>query len=276
MYAEGELSVAEGTHEYAKQLESAGQRDVKLLFDHRQAGGQWDLSKRSERLSALREAYGPAASWMDLSAIADYWDDPQASHAEFRRFFLNQPVALAVNAFDINRWAQLEDRDAEAPSRVVLVVDVPVDQKFATIGVAGDGPDGRALVMCLREPDTGWVAGKIVELLALRDIVEVALTPGAARGVAGDLARAGVEFTKLSGVEVAASCSAFQESVKLGGVSHVGQPVLDAAVGSAKTRSMGEGETWERDGRVDISPLVACAAAAYRYATTEAPMPAVY
>jgi hypothetical protein len=31
---------------------------------------------------------------MDLEAIADYWDDPQVSEAEFRRFWLNQPVPL--------------------------------------------------------------------------------------------------------------------------------------------------------------------------------------
>ena len=78
MYGEGEESVAEGTHAYAMKHK----RDGTLLFDHRQASEKWDLTKRGERMKALREAYGPAAAWMNLDAICDSWDDPQVSEAD--------------------------------------------------------------------------------------------------------------------------------------------------------------------------------------------------
>lgn len=92
MYADGEGSVAEGTHSFAKDAPPKVRRT--LLFDHRQAAMSWDLSRRGDRIKALREAYGPASSWMDLPALADSWDDPQVSEADFRRFWLNQPVPL--------------------------------------------------------------------------------------------------------------------------------------------------------------------------------------
>jgi hypothetical protein len=181
MYAEGERSVAEGTHAYAKSMEG---RASTLLFDHRQAADHWNLDKRAERIAALKEAYGPAAAWMNLGAIADYLDDPQASEAEFRRFFLNQPVSLKkVATFDVAQWVTLENPQAQAPQRVVLVIDVAPYRSSATIAVAGDGTPGKTLVLVSCVP-FGQVAAKVSELVGAHDIAEVALTSAAAPGCA--------------------------------------------------------------------------------------------
>jgi hypothetical protein len=97
-------------------------------------------------------------------------------------------------------------------------------------------------------------------------VVEVSLTAGEAKGLAGDLTQAGVEFEKMTGVDIAASCTAFQAAVTQGTVCHVGQPDLDNAVANARTRRMGDAETWDRDDfQTDISPLVAAAAAFHRW-----------
>lgn len=275
MYVQGEGSVAEGTHKYAKKLESASGRAASvLLFDHKQASDDFDLSVRSQRMSALKEAYGPAAAWMNLAAIADYWDDPQASEEEFRRFWLNQPVSVKAerSVFDVVGWVSLEDREIKPPSRVALTVHVAEYQASSTIAVAGD-VDGSTVVLVLVGDGMGWVCQKMVELVATRDIVEVALCPGEARGLAGDLTRAGIEFEKLPGTDIAASCTAFQSavtesvaSVRAGGrpsIRHTGQRELDAAVAHAKTRRFGAAETWQ-DGTG--SALVAAAAAFHRWA----------
>lgn len=94
MYAPGENSVAEGTHEYAKAVAEGRLKDAGLLFDHREAAAKWDPEKRRDRLAGLKEVYGPAAAWMDLEAICDSWDDPQTSHAEWIRYWFNRPVSL--------------------------------------------------------------------------------------------------------------------------------------------------------------------------------------
>jgi phage terminase large subunit-like protein len=264
MYAEGENSVAEGTHAYAK---ASDRRDGKLLFDHRQASDHWNLDKRAERIKALREVYGPAAAWMDLPAIADYWDDPQATEAEFRRFWLNQPVPLVdPSVFDVVQWAALADRTVEQPSRVALVVDVSPDQWWSCIGVAGQSGD-KTVVLCHSGRGTDWVTPKIAELLESRGVDEVALfTGGQARALQPDLTRAGIEFVKLSQADMSAACAAFQQAVKDGTVVHVGQPELDVAVANAKTRKVGENDQWDRrEPKTDISPLVACSGAFYRW-----------
>lgn len=278
MYAEGEKSVAEGTHTYAKSLQQLGRNDGKLLFDHRQASEHWDLGKRSERIKALKEAYGPAAAWMDLEAIADYFDDPQASEAEFRRFWLNQPVPLASpDVFDVVRWSSppLLDRDVAPPDRAVLTIAVSPDRRQACIGVAGD-VGGRTLVLC-HSLSLSAVAGKVLELQDARDIIEVRLAGAAARVLAPDLVKAGVEFEVMPQTEMGAACGAFQQAYKDAALVHVGQAELDTAVANAQTRRVGESEQWDRrDPKGDDSPLVAASAALYRFGLQEAPMPAIY
>lgn len=183
----------------------------------------------------------------------------------------------AASVFDMAQWMRLEDTTVGQPSRVVLVVDVPVDQKYASIGVAGDADLERVLVMCVRQQGTAWVADVINDLVNQRDIAEVCLTPGAARGLGPDLVQANIVFRKLSATDVAASCSAIQEAVKTGRICHVGQDELTAAVAGAQTRRMGDGETWDRsEEQTDVSSLVACAAAAYAWGLQDSPLPAIY
>jgi hypothetical protein len=197
MYAEGEKSVAEGTHAYAKALAARhGGEGGKLLFDHRQASDHWNLDRRPERIKALREAYGPAAAWMDLEAIADYWDDPQASEAEFRRFWLNQPVPLVnPNGIDLMKWSQppLLDQSVEAPTPAALVVDIEADRSSSSIGLASEAGE-KTLVMCRHQVGTAWLVPKIIELVSSLDVIDVALTPDQAKAIKPDLVKAGIDF----------------------------------------------------------------------------------
>lgn len=274
MYAAGEQSVAEGTHDYAKKLEKAGRSDGKLLFDHRQASDHWDLEDRGERIKALMESYGPAAAWMDLEAIADYWDDPQASHAEFKRFWLNQPVPLVdLDVFSFEKWKTLKDTSVPAPDRAVLVVAVAQNQSWSCIAVAGATPSGKTLVMCHSLEGTAGVAGKLVELRASRNIAEVALMGAQAKALKPNLVKAGVEFETLTGSDEGASCAAFQTAVKDSTVVHLGQAELDLAVKNAQVRTAGESVRWDRrDPKVDDSPLVAASGAFYRWGLTTGPV----
>ena len=66
--------------------------------------------------------------------------------------------------------------------------------------------------------------------------------------------------------DMGAACAAFQEAVKSKTVAHVGQGELDTAMTHARTRYTGETEVWDRrEQSIDISPLVACSAAFYRW-----------
>lgn len=120
MYEPGQDSVAEATHTYYKAIREGRVRDADaagLLFDHRQAKDGTDLTNRDALLAGLREAYGPAAAWMDLDGIvAEIWD-PQSAPSDSRRYWLNQPVAAEDALLDPAEWAKcasdlrLEDGD---------------------------------------------------------------------------------------------------------------------------------------------------------------------
>jgi hypothetical protein len=267
MYAAGEGSVAEGTHAYA-QGSSRSRRH--LLFDHRQASESWDISIRKERLSALREAYGPAAAWMNLEAIADSYDDPQVSHAEFCRFWLNQPVPL-VNpndgAIDAVTWADLLNMLAPAPTAATVVLDVSPDRRSASIGTASEGSEGRTLWMVETAGGTAWVVPKLKLIRDAQNVLEVALNPrGQAAVLIPELIAAGIPYEELKTADLGASCAQSITDIEQGRIEHVGQTELDAAVMNARTIRRGEVEVWDRrDRAVDISPLVACSAASYRW-----------
>ena len=94
-------------------------------------------------MSALREAYGPAAAWMNLGAIADSYDDPQVSEGEFRRYWLNQPVPLVEAPKGVMpNWAVLAS--AEALPKVQSVgVALDLDRAWCSVGGAGVADAGR-------------------------------------------------------------------------------------------------------------------------------------
>jgi len=175
------------------------------------------------------------------------------------------PDTETAGVIDLAQWAALKG-DAEPPERATLVVDVSPDRKRASIGVAAEARDGRVLVMVTTGPGVAWIVPELVRLREKRDIVEIALQPTSQAGsLIPDMVKAGVEFEALTSTQMGQACASFIEGVKQKRFVHVGQHELDAAVGNARTRFSREAELWDRRNRaIDISPLVAASAAAFR------------
>ncbi len=124
MYAPGEGSVAEGTHEYAKAVAEDRVSDGGLLFDHREAAPKWDPKYKTHRISGLKEVYGPAAEWMPLDAISSSYDDPQTSSAEWIRYWFNRPVSLQGQWLSQQAWDECQvSREIPDGADVVLSLD---------------------------------------------------------------------------------------------------------------------------------------------------------
>ncbi len=143
---------------------------------------------------------------------------------------------------DLKQWAERKAAsDTPAPSRAALVIDVSPDRQRASIGVAGDGPDGKTLVMVVTGPGTAWVVPEVVRLCGKRDVVEVAVFPQSAAGaLIPDLVKGGVGFEALTRTHLGQATASFIEGVKDDRLTHVGQMELDAAVANARTRFSGE------------------------------------
>lgn len=187
MFAPGEQSVAEGTFEYARAAEEGRASNLGLLFDHKEAPAKFDARKPRDRIAGLKAAYGPAASWMDLKAIADSYDDPQTSPAQWERYWFNRPRSIQGAWLAQLDWdlcsAGVPIPDGES---VVLALDASLsDDSTALVAVSvGEQPHVHLVGLWERPPDAAdWTVdiGAVedaVRLAALRwKVLEVACDP---------------------------------------------------------------------------------------------------
>ena len=93
MYLPGDKSVAEETHELAKAISEGKTKRQRLLFDHREADPDIDLSDEAAVRAGLIEAYGPFAQIMDIDRIIDEIYDPRNDPQDSRRYYFNQPTS---------------------------------------------------------------------------------------------------------------------------------------------------------------------------------------
>lgn len=137
MYAPGENSVAEMTHEaYAK-----GQLP-RFLFDHKGITQPVDLADDEALERALRYVYGSFAEMMDLPRVMADLRDPRYDENEQRRYFLNERRAGSARWMDPQVWA----------ARTDTACGVPPDGSPVTLGFDGAiSRDAAALVGCTRD-----------------------------------------------------------------------------------------------------------------------------
>jgi hypothetical protein len=136
MYAPGEASVAEATHEAVR----AG-KAPRLLFDHKGVEAEVDLADDPAVDAALRYVYGPFIEAMDLDRLKAELRDPAADENEQRRYFFNERRAGSARWVDPAVWA------ARADASVVVA-----DGQSVTLGFDGSiSRDSSALVGCTRD-----------------------------------------------------------------------------------------------------------------------------
>ena len=117
---------------------------------------------------------------------------------------------------------------------------------------------------------------QVQKMMSSRNIVEVAITNGAARALEPALVEACIEYKRLTQADAAAAYSTMQEAIKNATICHLDQDELNTAMVMTRTRFIVSGESEVFDRRkysVNLSPAVACACALYRWGMVAAPMP---
>ena len=158
-YLPGEGSVAEASAVYWEQIQNGEVREEGLLYDHREAPADVDMSDHDSLLEALRYVYGCSSSlpcvlpghnhapgWIDLERIiAEIWD-PATDPQDARRFYLNQ-ITYAADSY----LAHHEVAGAENKDRKVLKGEAITLGFDGSRGQSGDTkrkPDATGLVGC--------------------------------------------------------------------------------------------------------------------------------
>ena len=164
-YEPGELSVAEGTMDYARLVRQGKVPDSRLYFYHRQAGDDHDLQTTEGLRNAVLEACGDTASWTDVDGIVELALDPQTDRSYWERVWLNKPVQAASQVFPIDLIKQFAHPGWKPPDGDVITLGFDgAMTRDATAIVGTHVPTARQFLVALWEcptnakgqPDPDW------------------------------------------------------------------------------------------------------------------------
>lgn len=164
-YRPGFDSVAEDSHKaWLLQREGRLRNESGLLFDHREAPADVDITDRSSMLAGLALTYGCSADgpcalaargdhgphepgWADLGRVlADFWD-PATDPADGRMYFLNQITSASDSWLSALQWRACGPQRGDEPR--VVTPGEPVTLGFDGSKARAKGKaDATALVGC--------------------------------------------------------------------------------------------------------------------------------
>lgn len=162
-------------------------------------------------------------------------------------------------AISLEAWRDVEDERSVLADPVCLAWDVSPGRR-TSVAAAGMSETGEMHVEVIHSrAGTGWLPGRIAELLERHEVLEVAcdgLGPSAA--IAGRVEELGIEVRRTTAGEYAEACGLFADGVGEKTLRHIGQEELDVAVRGARTRPLVDRWAWSRTKSVaDVGPLVA-------------------
>lgn len=150
---------------------------------------------------------------------------------------------------------------------VAFGCEISEDRAHAAVVAAGRAESGKILVDLA--PFYGHpraVIARISELYAAHDPVAVVVDGRSqAATLIGALADLGILALQPSTQDVAVAHGEFTDLVNDGGLEHLDQPPLTAAVRAAQQRPLAGAQAWERRVSVDQSPLVAATLACWAF-----------
>lgn len=144
---------------------------------------------------------------------------------------------------------------------------VSEDRKRGAIVAAGRSGSGKILIdLSPFYAHPGELVARMGHLYAAHDPVAVAVNPKSQSAtLLKPLAEAGILVRQMSVEDVVVAHAEFLDLVNDGGLEHLNQPPLTAAVRAAQQRPLGGAKAWEPRVETDQSPLVAATGAVWGF-----------
>lgn len=141
------------------------------------------------------------------------------------------------------------------------------NRKTASVVGAGRSETGKILIdLTPFYGNRRLVVAKVNDLWVKHDPVAVVVNPKAQSGtLVKALEEAGIGVTKPSAEDMAVAHGEFLDLVNDGGLEHLDQPPLTAAVRAAQQRPVAGAQAWDPKVTVDQSPLVAATLAVWGF-----------
>jgi hypothetical protein len=178
---------------------------------------------------------------------------------EFARAYLNRRAPGGNPVIDAASWAVCADPGSRPGRTLAMAVEVTPDRAASSIAVASRAASGRLHVEVVdHRPGVDWVVVRLLELQRQWHPVRTLFDPSSPAGsLALDFRAAGVAAEEIATRTYGQACGAFYDDVVARRIVHLSQPALDAAVGAARKRNIGDAWAWSRRAGSDISALVA-------------------
>jgi hypothetical protein len=150
---------------------------------------------------------------------------------------------------------------------IALAAAISEDRKHGSIVAAGRGASGKILVDLAPFYDhPRLLVARMGELYAKHDPVAVVVNPKAQSGtLIKPLAEAGIVVLQPDTQDVAVAHGEFLDLVNDGGLEHLDQPPMTAAVRAAQQRPLAGANAWDPKVTVDQGPLVAATLACWAF-----------
>lgn len=241
----------------------ASLRDRGTLGDERLFFAEWSASPDCDLddHAAWAEA-NPALGRRISVEFIEGTERPAMGDAEFARERLgiwSDPRTSRV--IDETSWAACADVLSRPEERFALAVDVSPDRATASVALAGLRDDDLWHVeLDEHRNGVGWLLDYIVtrcERNDIRAVVIDAVSPAAS--IIDALKARRVKVTTTGPRDMAKACGSFFDAVYEDRLRHIDQPQVNAALGAARKRVLGDAWAWNRQSQAsDITPLVAC------------------
>ena len=166
-------------------------------------------------------------------------------------------------------WAARKDSGSQVVGSATFALDVSPKMTHSAVAFAGFRADGDVHGELLHRegqdildyrPGTDWVLPALVDLKTRVPDLRVSIIKGSqAETLVPELEDAGIPVDRVAVSEFAAACGLVFKLATTGGLWHIGQPQLTAAVAATKWRDVGEGaQAWGRKKSTsDITPFIA-------------------
>lgn len=260
---------------YLRRKVEEGRAAAEADLDHGVAYFEWSADEDAD-------PEDPATWWSCMPALGytvteDAVRGELASLArpEFRRAFLNQWTDQVVESvIPLAWWRARRAAGAGIAGTPVLAVDVSPMSTTAAIVAAGQSTaadDAVHLEVVAVGEGTDWVVPRLAELRARHGARAVAMDGAGPVGeLVQPLQQLGIDPLVLNGRQMAQACGALYAAARDGGVTHLGDQILEDAIRGAATRTLGDSWAWKRrTSSSDITPLVAATVARWAHHEAE-------
>lgn len=254
-------------------------RDRALRRDPRVAMWEWKADDDCDPKDPVQWAQANPALGIRLSKD---FIETEGNNGKWGKEFKRERLGLwadpaTADVISTGDWELCKDIDAIIVGEdLIAAVDVAPYRDSATVAMCGIAADGRRQVEIIQTgPGTDWVVDYVKKLLmSSQPPVKVTIQGGGAPGaLIAPLLQAGADLIVLGSADIGRGTGEFVEAITNKTVAHLGDPLIERAIGNATRYNIGskegaqESPAWgfarkDMNG-ADITPIVACCYAYY-------------